>query len=99
MKAHAAGAQHYAARITSFLVEVFPLHANDVALSDSICCLFAKMAALPACLPDIARHGVPPLLVILDNSAHHLPVLTEKTLDLLYSFVSDSDLGARRDAP
>lgn len=93
VKAHAAGAQHYAARITAFLVEVFPLHANDVDLSDTICCLFSAMAAVPGCLPAIAQHGVPPLLRQLEASDRHLPVLTEKTLDLLCSFITDADLG------
>ena len=94
IRVHSAGAAHYCGDITRFLIRVFPLHANDMHLSSTIQSLFTTMSKQAACIPGMAREGVPPLLEILNNSNSHLSSLVEGALDLLCTFVSDN-LGAR----
>lgn len=97
-KVHLNAIAPHAPAITAALLSVFPSVAGDIPNTEGIQSLLAVLASAPRALPGMAREGVPLLLAQLRDAAQQsgpqAGLLVEGTLDLLSSFISDSDIGA-----
>lgn len=88
----------YAASTCAATLSVFHSVASDAQLLETLTALLTALARAPGCLPLMAQAGLPTLVATLQTCVRRdVPVshsiLLEGTLDLLCSFVSESDPG------
>jgi hypothetical protein len=79
-------------------LSVFQSLVRDAQLLEALSAMLACLAAAPGCLPLMAQTGLPTLVATLQKgSRRDVPagdsLLLEGTLDLLCSFISDTDPG------
>lgn len=96
VRAHPEPAHRYAASICAGTLSVFQSVVSDAQLLESFTTLLSTLAAAPGCLPLMAQTGLPTLVATLQSgNRRDVPAgdttLLTGTLDLLCSFVSESD--------